>query len=152
VKNTHTRGRTWYLLLSEQIYFIPATRTNRYQGYKAQCSLSTINRNFIEQKFVFVEAPYRGKISPCGLIDCVTSWLFDNIMTCLRHATIVEAQKSVNTLRNNRGSGVYSVPFRAALHPPCESGTAQGNRHREKPHKKMSAEKLTQQGHKEPTH
>jgi hypothetical protein len=35
-------------------------------------------------------------------------------VTCLRHAAVIEAQKSVNTLRNNRGSGVYSVPFRAA--------------------------------------
>jgi hypothetical protein len=34
-------------------------------------------------------------------------------VTCLRHAAIVETQKSVNTLRNNRGSGVYSVPCRA---------------------------------------
>jgi hypothetical protein len=35
-------------------------------------------------------------------------------VTCLRHAEIVETQKSLNTLRNNRESGVYSVPFRAA--------------------------------------
>jgi hypothetical protein len=35
-------------------------------------------------------------------------------VTCLGHAAIVQTQKSVNTLRNNRGSGVYSVPFRAA--------------------------------------
>jgi hypothetical protein len=34
-------------------------------------------------------------------------------VTCLRHAAIVQTQKSVNTQRNNRGSGVYSVPFRA---------------------------------------
>jgi hypothetical protein len=33
---------------------------------------------------------------------------------CLRHTVIVETQKSVNTLRNNRGNGVYSVLFRAA--------------------------------------
>jgi hypothetical protein len=38
------------------------------------------------------------------------------IVTCLRHAAIVEAQKSVNTLRNNRGNGTYSVPSRTALH------------------------------------
>jgi hypothetical protein len=37
-----------------------------------------------------------------------------NIVTCLRHAAIVETQKSVNTLRNNRGKCVFSVPFRAA--------------------------------------
>jgi hypothetical protein len=37
-------------------------------------------------------------------------------VTCLRHAAIVETQKSVNTLRNNRGSGVYSVPCRAEPH------------------------------------
>jgi hypothetical protein len=37
-----------------------------------------------------------------------------HLVTCLRHSAIVEAQKSVNTLRNNRGCGVYSVPFRAA--------------------------------------
>jgi hypothetical protein len=36
------------------------------------------------------------------------------IVMCLRHEAIVETQKSVNTLRNNMGSGVYSVPFRAA--------------------------------------
>jgi hypothetical protein len=35
-------------------------------------------------------------------------------VTCLRHAAIVEAQKSVNKLRSNRESGVYSVPFRTA--------------------------------------
>jgi hypothetical protein len=40
-------------------------------------------------------------------------WKLLNIVTCLRHAAIVETQKSVNTLRNNRGSGVYSVSFRA---------------------------------------
>jgi hypothetical protein len=55
-------------------------------------------------------------------------------VTCLRHAAIVEAQKSVNTLRNNRGSGVYSVPFRAAggravpsrvaLHHSCFQGNS----------------------------
>jgi hypothetical protein len=33
---------------------------------------------------------------------------------CLRHAAIVETQQSVNMLRNNRGSSVYSVPVRAA--------------------------------------
>jgi hypothetical protein len=32
---------------------------------------------------------------------------------CLHHAAIIEAQKSVHTLRNNRGSGVFSVPCRA---------------------------------------
>jgi hypothetical protein len=37
----------------------------------------------------------------------------NSTVMCLRHAAIVETQKSVNTLRNNRGSGVYSVPFRA---------------------------------------
>jgi hypothetical protein len=31
-------------------------------------------------------------------------------------ATIVETQKSANTLRNNRGSGVFSVPCRAEPH------------------------------------
>jgi hypothetical protein len=36
------------------------------------------------------------------------------IVTCLRHAAIVDTQKSVNTLRNNRGSGVYCVLLRAA--------------------------------------
>jgi hypothetical protein len=35
-----------------------------------------------------------------------------HIVTCLRHAAIVETQKSGNTLRN-RGSGVFSVPCRA---------------------------------------
>jgi hypothetical protein len=46
------------------------------------------------------------------------------IVTCLCHAAIVEAQKSVNTLRNNRGSGVYSVPFRAAGGRAVPSRTA----------------------------
>jgi hypothetical protein len=43
-------------------------------------------------------------------------------VTCLRHAAIVEAQKSVNTLGNSRVGGVYSVPFRAA------GGRAESNR------------------------
>jgi hypothetical protein len=41
-----------------------------------------------------------------NMIHCIYS------VTCLRHAAIVETQKSVNTLRNNRGSGVFSVPCR----------------------------------------
>jgi hypothetical protein len=40
------------------------------------------------------------------------------IVTCLRHAALVETQKSVNTLRNNRGSGVFSVPCRAVPSQP----------------------------------
>jgi hypothetical protein len=36
----------------------------------------------------------------------------EHTVTCLRHAAIVVTQKSVNTLRNNRGSGVFSVPCR----------------------------------------
>jgi hypothetical protein len=34
--------------------------------------------------------------------------------------------------------------------PLCESGMAQGNRHRENPHQVRSAQKEIQQGHKEP--
>jgi hypothetical protein len=52
----------------------------------------------------------------CMVLSFHLPW-FDpsnNSVTCLRHAAIVETQKSVNTLRNNRGSCVYSVPFRAA--------------------------------------
>jgi hypothetical protein len=44
----------------------------------------------------------------------ISEVLYIYIVTCLRHAAIVETEKSVNTLRNNRGSGVYSVPCRAA--------------------------------------
>jgi hypothetical protein len=40
----------------------------------------------------------------------------DNNVTCLRHAAIVETQKSVNALRNSRGRGVFSVPCRAEQH------------------------------------
>jgi hypothetical protein len=38
----------------------------------------------------------------------------ENIVMCWCHAAIVGTQTSVNTLRNNMGSGVYSMPFRAA--------------------------------------
>jgi hypothetical protein len=41
---------------------------------------------------------------------------YKHTVTCLRHAAIVETQKPVNTLRNNRGSGVFSVPCRAEPH------------------------------------
>jgi hypothetical protein len=42
-------------------------------------------------------------------------------VTCLYHAAIIETQKSVNTLRNKRGSGVFSMPCRAEMSrtAPC---------------------------------
>jgi hypothetical protein len=48
--------------------------------------------------------------SECNNISEV---VFIHILACLRHAGIVEPKKSANTLRNNKGSGVFSVPFRA---------------------------------------
>jgi hypothetical protein len=57
VKNTHTRGRTWYILLSERIHFIPAADV-KVMGLSAlQEEEIAILLNRI---FVFVEAPHRG--------------------------------------------------------------------------------------------
>jgi hypothetical protein len=68
------------------------------------------------------------------VVVAVTTLFTIYIVTCLRHAAIVETHKSIKTLRNDRRRRVYSVPFRAAgcravpsraaLHHACFEGSA----------------------------